>query len=138
MGLLRRVCRGEKGQSLVETALVLPLLLLLLAVAVDCGRAFRAYVIITNAAREGVRAASRFPDNSDLIEAAVVGEAPDSGVALDGSSVVIDGLGGQPGDTIRVTVSYELATILGGILGVPSITLQSSVAMVVFGMDVAS
>jgi len=139
MGLLRRVCRGEKGQSLVETALVLPLLLLLLAIAVDCGRAFRAYVIITNAAREGVRAASRFPDSPDhLIEAAVVGEAPDSGVALDGSNVVIDGLGGQPGDTICVTVSYELATILGGILGVPSITLQSSAAMVVFGMDVPS
>jgi hypothetical protein len=119
-------------------ALVLPLLLLLLAVAVDCGRAFRAYVIITNAAREGVRAASRFSDNPLLIEAAVVGEAPDSGVALDGSNISIDGLGGQPGDTIRVTVSYELATILGGILGVPSITLQSSVAMVVFGMDVPS
>ena len=122
----------------MEMALVLPLLLLLVAIAVDCGRAFRVYIIVTNAAREGVRTASHFPDNADLIEAAVVGEAPDSGVALDGSSVVIDGLGGQSGDTIRVTVTYELATILGGILGAPSITLQSSAAMVVFGMDVAS
>ena len=138
MGLLRRVCRGEKGQSLVETALVLPLLLLLLAIAVDCGRAFRVYVIITNAAREGVRVASRFPDNVDLIEAAVAGEAPDSGVALDGSNISIDGLGGQSGDTIRVTVSYELDTILGGILGASQITLRSSAAMVVFGMDVPS
>jgi len=138
MGLLRRVCRGEKGQSLAEMALVLPLLLLLLAVAVDCGRAFRVYIIITNAAREGARVASHFPNNAALIEAAVSGEAPDSGVVLDGSNVAIVGLGGQPGDMIRVTVSYELGTLLGGVLGTSHMTLRSSVAMVVFGMDVPS
>jgi len=138
VGLLKRLRSDERGQSAVETALVLPLLLLLLAVAVDCGRAFQVYVVSTNAAREGARAGSRFPDNRDLIEAAVVGEAPDSGVVLDASNITVDGLAGLPGDSIRVTVAYDLATILGGILATPSITVCSSATMVIFGMDVPS
>ena len=138
MGFLKRLCPDERGQSLVEMALVLPLLLLLLAVAVDASRAFRVFVIVTNAAREGARTASRFPDNAALIEAAVVGEAPQSGVALDASNIAIEGLGGQPGHAIRVTVTYDVATIIGGVLGVPSIALRSSTSMVVFGMDVSS
>ena len=38
---------------------VLPLLLLILAGMADIGRAFNSYMVITNAAREGARAASR-------------------------------------------------------------------------------
>ena len=45
-------------RSLVELALVLPLLILLLAGMADLGRAFFSYIQITNAAR-GARAASR-------------------------------------------------------------------------------
>lgn len=43
----------SRGQSLVELALVTPLLLLLFAGAADLGRAFHAYVAIENAAKEG-------------------------------------------------------------------------------------
>jgi Flp pilus assembly protein TadG len=47
----------ERGASAVEFALVLPLLLLVIAGIVDFGRALFTQVILTNAAREGARAA---------------------------------------------------------------------------------
>jgi Flp pilus assembly protein TadG len=49
--------RQDRGASAVEFALVLPLLLLVIAGIVDFGRAFFTQVILTNAAREGARAA---------------------------------------------------------------------------------
>lgn len=47
----------ERGASLVEFALVLPLFLLLVGGMVDFGRAFYTQVTLTNAAREGARSA---------------------------------------------------------------------------------
>lgn len=49
--------REDRGQSLVEFALVLPLLLLLLFGIVEFALAWRSSQVITNAAREGARAA---------------------------------------------------------------------------------
>ncbi len=48
---------NERGNSLVEFALVLPLLLLVIAGMVDFGFLFQRYEVITNAAREGARLA---------------------------------------------------------------------------------
>jgi hypothetical protein len=45
--------RRERGQSLVEVALVLPVLLLLVVIALDFGRIFHANIAITNVAKEG-------------------------------------------------------------------------------------
>lgn len=45
--------RRRRGQALVEFALVLPVLLVLLLMAVDFGRLFTTYVSVNNAAREG-------------------------------------------------------------------------------------
>lgn len=42
-----------KGQSLVEFALIIPLLLVLIISAIEVGRLFHAKIVITNAAREG-------------------------------------------------------------------------------------
>jgi len=58
--------RSERGQSLVELALVLPLLILLLMGIADLGRAFYSYIEITNAAREGARYAVRHYGQSPL------------------------------------------------------------------------
>lgn len=55
MVVLRRLARARllRGQSLVEFALVLPILLLLIGGAVDLGRLFYAQIAISNAAKEG-------------------------------------------------------------------------------------
>lgn len=52
---IRRFMKNQKGQSIVELALVLPILLLLLFGIIEFGRVFNAYLIVTNASRDGVR-----------------------------------------------------------------------------------
>ena len=53
--------RVPRGQSLVEFAIVVPLMLLLLAAAIDLGRLFYAYVAVENAAKEGAFFGARSP-----------------------------------------------------------------------------
>ena len=55
------MARAERGAAAVEMAIVLPLLFLVIAGIVDFGRAFQAQVQLTNAAREGARAAVVLP-----------------------------------------------------------------------------
>ena len=45
----------QRGQSLVELALVVPIFLLIVMATVDFGWALRNYIVTTNAAREGAR-----------------------------------------------------------------------------------
>lgn len=67
--------KSEKGQSLVEYALVLPLLLLLIFGIVDFGRYFHASLTVDHAGREAARAAS-------IGESDVVGVAVRSGASI--------------------------------------------------------
>jgi len=61
----------RRGQSLVEMALVLPILLLLLIGLIEFGRAFFIYAVVSNAAREGVRAGIVEPLDFDYVKNAV-------------------------------------------------------------------
>lgn len=51
-----------RGQALVEFALILPVLVLLLVMAIDLGRVFFGWVALQNAARIGADHAARFPE----------------------------------------------------------------------------
>lgn len=144
------VRRSERGANLVEMAIVTPLLLLLLAGAIDIGRMFNNYIIITNAAREGARLAARLPCRADdstqrsllrsAIVDAVIQEAANSGVVLESGDVSInpdplsDGCAGA-GYPIRVIVDYQYDTLMGSVLGMSSLSLPSSTAMVSYGND---
>jgi PKD repeat protein len=55
----------RRGQALVEFALIVPVLLFLLVIAIDFGRLFFSYIQINNAAREGAAYGARLP--SDLV-----------------------------------------------------------------------
>ena len=72
---LRRPSRdtASRGQSLVETALILPLLVLLLVMAIDFGRVFFGWVALQNAARIGADFAAQTANAWDGM--------PDSGQA---------------------------------------------------------
>jgi len=47
--------RDKKGQSMVEFALILPLLVLLLMAILEFGNIFHSYLLITYSSREGAR-----------------------------------------------------------------------------------
>lgn len=57
----RRRGRRSRGQSLVELALILPVLMLLVAGTIDLGRIFYSQVTVANAAREGAIEAAMKP-----------------------------------------------------------------------------
>jgi Flp pilus assembly protein TadG len=49
--------RGERGQALVEAAIITPVVLLIMVGIFEVGRAYQTWQVLTNAAREGARAA---------------------------------------------------------------------------------
>jgi Flp pilus assembly protein TadG len=49
--------RDERGAAIVEAAIVVPLVLLIVTGIFDLGRAYQTYQVLSNAAREGARAA---------------------------------------------------------------------------------
>ena len=54
--------RKSRGQSIVEFAIILPVLLLMVLAALDLGRAFLGWVVLNNAARVGANYAALHPD----------------------------------------------------------------------------
>ena len=67
VGFLTRLRRGERGQSVVEFAMVLPLMALVALALILFGKAIYAYIQVTHAANEGARlAAVNQPQSSSL------------------------------------------------------------------------
>jgi Flp pilus assembly protein TadG len=63
--------RGERGQALVEAALITPVVLLIMVGIFEVSRAYQTFQVITNAAREGARAAVVPGANKVTVEALV-------------------------------------------------------------------
>jgi Flp pilus assembly protein TadG len=113
------------GQSLVEMAIMLPLLILILFGVLDLGRGLHALVTIHNAARVGARYGIQHPNDYDGMKAAAVLEATNSGIAitLDDVAVACPDLvlpaGCDRGAPIRVTISHDFVLVMGFILPSP-------------------
>src|SRR5262245_25145265 len=56
--------RREEGAALIETAFVLPIMLLVCVGILEFGRAYQTWQVVTNASREGARVAV-LPDYTD-------------------------------------------------------------------------
>ena len=116
--VLRRRSRsgmGQRGQAMVEFALVLPLLLIVLFMAVDFGVGLTRWISITNAAREGARCGAVGADTPDITQRVVDAS---NGTLVTGD-VSVSYPGGQTvGDSVVVDVNYEygLITPLGHFL----------------------
>jgi len=131
----RRSMRSERGASLVEAALVLPLLLLLFAGMIDLTRAMDTRISLMNASREGARYGAQCPNTMSEIVAVVQEAAANEGLPTGDISVTIEGLGGDIGDPIRVIASYDLPTLFGDILGMEAIPVSAQTAMVILEDD---
>ena len=123
---------AEKGQSIVETALVLPVLLLLIVIVVDAARAFDAYIVLTNAAREGARFASLEPaPDGSQIRALVVDDVVNSGTNItnmaDFSAADVELAEGE--GVMTVTASYEFPLWFGGLVGISTFNLEKTAVM---------
>ena len=73
--------RTERGQGLLEMAVILPVLLILMLGVVEVGYALRSYLIVVNANREGCRYAARGRfDDTSIFERVVVAGGMDYSV----------------------------------------------------------
>ena len=99
--------KNQAGQSMIEMALLLPLMLVLIVMALEFGRMFFTKIVITNAAREAAYYLSLNPsDSSNAILAAQV-EAGNSGVPDISVSITPKSVyGGE--QSMEVTVSTDL------------------------------
>jgi Flp pilus assembly protein TadG len=136
--------RSQRGQSITEMALVLPLLLLVLGLGTDAARAFFMTVQITGAAREGALYAAHHASDAliDTHTQAVIAQeeqgtypllqcsatVPASIARADGSAQPLP-TGTKTEETITVTCPFKP---LLGFVPIPAITLKAVVTSYVF------
>ena len=138
----------REGQSMVEFALILPLLVLFIGGIFELGRAFLAFIAITNAAREGARVITFWPGKTtgnDVVVAinTEIGNSPMVSVGNIASRSIFCGTGGvdyvpktinayplvcQTERPIRVTVTYSFRLVMQLFFPNP-ITLRRSAEM---------
>ena len=124
--------RNERGQSLVETALVSVFILVPLLIGlVALGPAFYGYIAIANGAREGARYGARNPLAITTIKAIAVSEAINGGVLLSNCGATVITKSDSDGRAVQVTVQCDYSPIIS--FGSGSITLQSVTTMKVEG-----
>jgi Flp pilus assembly protein TadG len=127
--LAARLSGPGRGQSLVEFALIIPILLLLLMGVFDLGRAVAAYNSVSNAARTAARVAV-VDQNPDIVTQAAIDEA--FGLNLTADDVEFDANVNSDDPCllqvcqVEVAVSYDYVAatpIIGNIVG--PITVRS-------------
>ena len=137
--MLKRL-RNQRGAALIETAITIPLVLLVSVSIFEFGRAYQTWQILTNAAREGARIAV-LEGPTDAQITTTVRNYLTAGRISNASSASVTVVRNVPfGSTTasRVTVNYPFQFIVlnpvaklvrkGSTVGTP-LTMQSSALM---------
>jgi Flp pilus assembly protein TadG len=97
--------RNQRGQSVVEFALVLPALMLILLAIVQFGMVFKQYITLTDAVREGARKAAvarqRTDNRENYVRNAVVVAGSDLGATFTAANVTVS-TSWAPGSDVTV------------------------------------
>jgi len=121
--ILKKI-RDCDGQSMVEFALVIPLVLLLLFGIIEFGRVYSAQLAVDNAARQGARLAAVGASVTDTKQAAI-----DSAfnISLTATQVTVTPSGGN----VKVSISYPVQIVvplISNIIG-NTVNVKSEVIM---------
>ena len=126
MKLIPSIIRNQRGQSLAEFALLLPILLILVLGAIDFGRLYFAYVSVTNASRNAaqygsfnvVRANDEDCSDGNCLRLAAVSDTSDLLNSSDTNPTVSSepcangSLDSQGRQCVRITVTYTFEPIV--------------------------
>jgi len=143
-GWRKRLGGGKRGQSLVEIALSLPLLLLVLSGLLDLGRVYFVYVALEDGAGEGALYLSVFPECRTVADG-VACTAPNNadyrarnsgGLAVDwaAATITMERPVIAVGEPVKVTITYPfqlLTPILPRLLGVQQIMLTVEATQII-------
>ena len=147
----RKHTRGERGQSLVELAITLPILVLLLLGTLDFGMAIFSYSMLRDAAQEGAFYGSFNPSNVAEIENRARNISPRANDAVFSSPVRLrdkdlikvnvqvlgracQGAENDVANSIQVNVSYRypiLMPFVGQLIGSRTIPLTGTATNVI-------
>jgi len=143
--LRRRVgLAGERGQALLETALILPLILLVSVSIFEFGRAYQTVQVLTNAAREGARVAILPNATQSDVQSRVTaylqaGQLANSNATVSVNQNVTMSIGATTAAASLVTVNYPFSFMVlnpvaklvvnGSTLGGAPLTLTASAEM---------
>jgi Flp pilus assembly protein TadG len=135
--------RHRRGAAIVETAVVLPFLLLLLFGVWEVGRLIHVSQIISNSAREGARLASTglyssssVPTNKFEVQRAIANYIHNSGLPISDTGVIITvqnetrgtSAGAQATSTASTGQSVQIAVTASGAVPTKDPTLDAGIA----------
>lgn len=125
--------RNEKGISLAEFALILPVFLAILLGMVDMGHGFNTYLGMLNATREGVRWLANNPDDLAGMNARVSTELARVGLTTEhvNATRIPEKLTYDSGDLVTLKLEYSYDLLFGALTGLPSLTLRTENTMAV-------
>ncbi len=141
-GLVTFLRRSERGQGMVELALMLPMMLTLVLGVVDLGMGFRTYITLNNAAREGARWVTIYPSDPGGAMARVAFEADHAGLENTGSADGGIQVTFSPqqsvytaGQEVTVTIRHDYPVMFGIITGLPNVPFSAEATMMVLYSD---
>ena len=127
----RKMKAGSRGQSMVETALVLPIIILILMAIIDFGFLFNNYIVLSNASREASRKAAVGGTDAEIT--ALITSLTGTLNAADRTTSI------SPSQTLRthgtpvtITINYDnhfLTPIIGAFFPGGSAILKSETVM---------
>lgn len=122
--------KAERGQSMIEVAIAIPLLILIVAGILDLGRAYFTYIALSDAAAEGAAYAAIHPqDTAQIIERTV--DSSGGLVVLEPDMVSVGYAGLSAGSPVTVAVRYDydlLTPIISALVPDGTITMKATVA----------
>ena len=120
--------KNEKGQSLVEFALLVPILILILMAVIEFGFMFNTYITINNASREGARLGSLGASDGE-VALRVLEASPN--LPAENFTISITPGNRNRGDMIRVSIQYDyqiITPIMSTVLN-PLIDIEAETVM---------
>lgn len=123
--------RHERGASIVELALVLPVLLLLILGVLDLGRGFRTYSVLANAAQAGAQSLAVRPADLNGARALIVAEAGRADLQENEITVTFTPAKSSymAGELVTVGVAHDYALLFGAVTAIPTLPLDVRVTM---------
>ena len=121
---MRQIIKEERGQSMLEMALVLPLLLAVVFGIIEFGHIYSTKIEMNNLARQAVRTAvvsneSDYPDVEDDVEAIA------DSLGMKTATVSVN----KSGSNVKATVTYAAPLITGQIIGKGTMSLSAEATM---------
>jgi Flp pilus assembly protein TadG len=123
---VKKFFKRQQGQSLVEFALIFPIIVIILFGIIEFGRLWETMSVLTSAAREGARVAAVTAPDPNRVQSAA--QSVLSAANITNASIIV--IGPNSSSEVIVTVQIIYAPITGSIVpGIHPFTLAKSTTM---------